>query len=249
LEGAVFLRREIIKEGKTVNEAIDLACAQLGVTRDTTDFEILELPKKAFLGLKSSMAKVRVVVMEEDEKSTQTPKEEGKRERETKHKLPIEEADLKLVADGLVSYLKGILENFGVTEASFESELTEKIHTMHIKIENNQNLDLFEKNDGELVLALQHMGNVYLNKRYSGAKFPRIVLNLNNCVEKRSKRIEELVRDVAKIVLKTGVSSSLKPMSSYERMLVHTMVATLPGVGSNSIGEGANRRVILFAKD
>ncbi|GHU85069.1 hypothetical protein FACS1894198_2190 [Clostridia bacterium] len=243
------MSREIIKEGKTVNEAIDLACAQLGVTRDTTDFEILELPKKAFLGLKNTMAKVKVVVVEESEKPAQTCKKEDKQKAEPKRKTPIKKENFKLVADDLTNYLKKILENFGITEADFESELTEKTHIVHIKIENNPNLDLFEKNNGELIMALQHMGNVYLNKRYSETKFPRIILNLNNCVEKREKRIEELVRDAAKVVLKTRISSSLKPMSSYERMLVHTVVATLPRIGSNSIGEGINRRVILFAKD
>ncbi|GHV30763.1 hypothetical protein FACS189481_5360 [Clostridia bacterium] len=242
------MSREIIKEGKTVNEAIDLACAQLGVTRDTTDFEILELPKKAFLGFKNTMAKVKVVVVEEGEKPPSAPKED-KQKAEQKKKAPIKKEDFKLVTDDLTNYLKKILENFGITEANFESEQTEKTHMVHIKIENNPNLDLFEKNNGELTMALQHMGNVYLNKRYSETKFPRIIINLNNCVEKRSKRIEELVREVAKVVLKTRVSSSLEPMSSYDRMLVHTVVGTLPGIGSNSVGEGPNRRVVLFAKN
>lgn len=56
--------RELIKEGRDVNDAIDLACEALGVARDTVDFEIISLPKRGFLGLKNTPAKVRVYIEE-----------------------------------------------------------------------------------------------------------------------------------------------------------------------------------------
>lgn len=60
--------REIIKEARSVEEAIDLACQELGVERDVIEFEIISLPKRGFLGLKHFPAKVRVCV-EEPEKA------------------------------------------------------------------------------------------------------------------------------------------------------------------------------------
>ena len=56
------MKLEIISTGKTVEEAIEAGCRELGVERDRTDFEIIERPKKAFLGLKLIPAKVRVFV-------------------------------------------------------------------------------------------------------------------------------------------------------------------------------------------
>ena len=56
--------REVIQEAKTVEEAIDLACQQLGVDRGDAEFEILTLPKRGFLGLRNTPAKVRVYVEE-----------------------------------------------------------------------------------------------------------------------------------------------------------------------------------------
>lgn len=57
--------KEVTTTGKTVDLAIEEACQQLGVSRDTVEFEIIDLPKKGFLGLKSYPAKVRVFVHED----------------------------------------------------------------------------------------------------------------------------------------------------------------------------------------
>ncbi|HAN44162.1 MAG TPA: single-stranded DNA-binding protein [Ruminococcaceae bacterium] len=54
--------KEYIDTGKTVDEAIDAACEKLGVSKEDVNFEILDLPKKGFLGIKSTPAKVRVYI-------------------------------------------------------------------------------------------------------------------------------------------------------------------------------------------
>ncbi|SDE77117.1 RNA-binding cell elongation regulator Jag/EloR [Sporomusa acidovorans] len=53
----------IEKTGKTIDEAIELALAELGVTRDRIDYEILEVPSKGLFGfIGSKLAKVKVTV-------------------------------------------------------------------------------------------------------------------------------------------------------------------------------------------
>ena len=54
--------KESIKTAKTVDEAIDAACLELGVDREAVEFEIIDLPKKSMMGLKFTPAKVRVTV-------------------------------------------------------------------------------------------------------------------------------------------------------------------------------------------
>ncbi len=56
------MKLEIISTGKTVEEAIENGRRALGVEDEQTDFEILERPKKTFLGLRHIPAKVRVFV-------------------------------------------------------------------------------------------------------------------------------------------------------------------------------------------
>lgn len=50
--------QELIATGKTVDDAVASACAQLGLSRDAVNVEVLELPKKKLFG--SVPAKVRV---------------------------------------------------------------------------------------------------------------------------------------------------------------------------------------------
>ena len=45
------MNREIIATGRTVDEALEKAYDQLGVSQGEAQFEIIDLPKKGFLGL------------------------------------------------------------------------------------------------------------------------------------------------------------------------------------------------------
>ena len=54
------MNREVIATGKSVDEALKRGYELLGVAEGEAQFEILETPKKGFLGLGSSPAKVRV---------------------------------------------------------------------------------------------------------------------------------------------------------------------------------------------
>lgn len=55
------------KTGKTVEEAIEMALAELGVVRDRIDYEVVEAPSKGLFGLIGNKpAKVRVTVRKVD---------------------------------------------------------------------------------------------------------------------------------------------------------------------------------------
>ena len=54
------MKKEVVMTGKNVEEAVELACRELGASRDSVQVEIIELQKKAFFGLKVTPAKVRV---------------------------------------------------------------------------------------------------------------------------------------------------------------------------------------------
>lgn len=56
--------KELIISGKTVDEAVEEACQQLGLSRDDVHVEIIESPKKRLFG--SSPAKVRVTENEDN---------------------------------------------------------------------------------------------------------------------------------------------------------------------------------------
>ncbi|MEG6568521.1 DNA-binding protein [Thermoanaerobacterium thermosaccharolyticum] len=54
--------REIIKTGKTVEEAINAGLIELGISRDMVDIEIIDEGSKGFLGLLGKQAIVKIIV-------------------------------------------------------------------------------------------------------------------------------------------------------------------------------------------
>jgi len=58
------MKREIVKQAKTVEEAIALGAAELGVDAAAVAHEVLEQPKKGLFGIGSVPAKVRITYVE-----------------------------------------------------------------------------------------------------------------------------------------------------------------------------------------
>ena len=54
------MEKTIITTGKTIDEAVEAALAQLALTRDDITYEVLALPKSGFLGIGAQPAKVQV---------------------------------------------------------------------------------------------------------------------------------------------------------------------------------------------
>lgn len=56
------MNREVVATGRTVENALEKAYEEIGLSRDEAQFEILDLPRKGFLGFGGTPAKVRVFV-------------------------------------------------------------------------------------------------------------------------------------------------------------------------------------------
>ena len=81
--------REIIKQASTVDEAIELALRELGLSREQVTCEVLEYPEKRFFFRKP--AKVKVIEIEEEfsvknlfEEKKPEPKQEKPAKKENK---------------------------------------------------------------------------------------------------------------------------------------------------------------------
>ena len=54
------MEKSIITTGKTIDDAVEAALKQLGLTRDDVSYQVLALPKSGFLGIGAVPAKVQV---------------------------------------------------------------------------------------------------------------------------------------------------------------------------------------------
>lgn len=99
---------------------------------------------------------------------------------------------------------------------------------------------------GEVLTAIQFVLSLMVQS--DNETWLPVRLNVNNYREQRSEALEMLARNTANRVLETGQALSLPNLSSYERRLIHSVLAEVPGVISYSEGEGRNR-VLIIALD
>jgi spoIIIJ-associated protein len=76
-------------------------------------------------------------------------------------------------------------------------------------------------------------------------RWVRITVDVNGFKARRREEIAAMAREVAQRVASSGQDEELEPMTSFERKIVHDVIAEVPGAQSNSVGEDPNRRVVV----
>lgn len=96
---------------------------------------------------------------------------------------------------------------------------------------------------GENLNSLQRMLSLISYK--SLGEWKRIIVDVSGYRDERQARLEELAENAAKRVRFLQDPVTLPPMSAFERRVIHLKVSEIPGVSTESTGEGRERRVVI----
>lgn len=267
--------REFIEvTGKTEEEAVAKALAQLGLDRDDVSVEILERAKSGFLGLGSCPAKVRVSygeetddapVFQEEPQAPQTaapaPKQEKKQEksaerRPEKKKEPKQPAVKEMPAPQATQDLgEEVNDEKAAAIRTFLTGLLEQMESpaqvrVYLPEKGRYKVILEGENLGALIgrrgetLDAIQQLTSYAVNRSASGRV-RVQLDAEGYREKREQSLQHLARKVAGKVTKYRRSVTLEPMNAYERHVIHTALQDVPGVTTYSTGTEPNRRVIV----
>ncbi len=91
--------------------------------------------------------------------------------------------------------------------------------------------------------ALQHIARLLVRKK-TDEKI-KFVLDVNNYRQEKNKSVADLARQAAEQALREGRAIIMRPMSAYERRLVHMELAGDTNIVTESIGEGESRKVVV----
>lgn len=261
--------KEAIGFGNTVDEAKEDAILKLGAKiEEDVQIEIISLPKKKVLGLfGGAQAEVKAYVERPDKPAKKNNKPAKKAENNTKgdkkvksepkksepkqeKKEKVEKPEVEAVDQSLISaesptgkaiaYLNAILKNLGCENVEVKAAVRENGALI---ILDGEGLGVVIGHRGETLDALQHLVSLAANN--SGGYF-KVTLNIGDYREKREQTLRSLALRVAEQVKRNSRNRALEPMSAYERRIIHTAVQEIEGVCSASIGEGKNRRVVIF---
>ena len=140
-------------------------------------------------------------------------------------------------------YLQGILKAMGIQA---ELKVNAGSESALIDIQAGKNGAVIGKH-GDTLDALQYL--TFMIANHGDKEYYRIILNSANYRERRRKTLEELATKIAKNVLRTGRQTMLEPMNPYERRIIHSVIAEIDGVTSQSTGEEPYRKVIISSEN
>ncbi|WP_077532777.1 RNA-binding cell elongation regulator Jag/EloR [Massiliimalia massiliensis] len=226
------MMKELITSGKTVEEAMQKACEQLGVTEEQCNVEVLQQPKKSLFGIIKTEAQVKVTVKESAAK--QKVEKSG-----TEKSVQGDNREAKVEA--AVHYLTDVLGKMDLN-VTIDVEMKEDSAILTLV---GENLGILIGRHGETLDALQYLTSLVCN-RVEGSYF-RITLDCGNYREKREEALKELAKKISVKVKRTGRSQTLEPMNPYERRIIHAVLTDIDGVTSKSKGEEPYRRVVVIS--
>ena len=259
--------KSIEKTGRTEDDAVNAALAELGLSRDDVSVEIITRAKSGFLGIGAVQAKVRVSYEAPDEpapapKPAAPAAPAAKAEPKAKPAAKAASAPVKAAApkaeapaekkaapaDGdepadyaaIRSFLTGLLERMNV-EA--EIEITPRENDgVNVNL-TGSGMGAIIGRRGETLDAIQHLTNYVVNR--GNEKHLHISVDAEAYRSKREESLTRLAEKMAEKAIKYKRSMALEPMNSYERHVIHTALQNYEGVTTSSTGVEPNRRVVV----
>lgn len=106
--------------------------------------------------------------------------------------------------------------------------------------------ELLQAQTGELLEALQHLINQVFGRSLTGSA--RLVCDVHGFRATREAELQAMAKHAANQVRQTGRAFTFEPMSANERRIIHLTLADSPDLFTESIGEGADRKLRIACK-
>jgi spoIIIJ-associated protein len=212
--------REVEKRAGSVEEAVEAALADLGISEEAAIVEVVQEPKGGFLGVGGHEAVVRV-----------RPKSEAP--------APM---DLEEQADAAADFVEELLVKMDIDAIA---EPNPRGDHMYVDIVDGPEDDmaLLIGRHGQTLEAIQELMRMAVGRHLD--QRIRVIVDVEDYRKRREAKLEERARQLAEQVVGTGREEELEPMNAYERKLVHDAVAQVAGADTVSVGEEPNRYVVI----
>jgi len=223
----------IEKSAKTVQQAINEALDELGLSVDDVIIEVLDEGEGGgLLGLGRRPAKVRVTTEDDAATEPETTEYYGDDEDYAGDPETPEEAET-------TSYVASILSGIGIHGkiSSYREE-----DTLHIEV-TGQDCGAAIGRHGETLEAIQYLASLVANK-ISESRI-RVVVDSGGYRRRREDTLISMAERAADKVVRTGTQYNFDPMSPAERRIIHSALQNIPGVTTYSEGEEPERHVVI----
>jgi len=258
----------------TVEEALAQGLNQLGLTADAVSVEVMDSGTKGLFGLGGRQVRVRISVNpppgEEQpasqpepipapakspsgvKKPASAPKVREARPQPDKKRIeekPIPRLDehdpLLDKAEDVVSKLIHLLGMKAQVSAHYDESSMDDRRNILVDV-RGEDLSALIGRHAETLNAFQYVASLIVGKE--SQQWVQLIIDVEGYRARREKQIRQLALRLAEQVIKTGRKTTMEPMPSSERRVVHLELRGHPAVTTESMGEEPYRKVVILPK-
>ena len=223
------MEKIITKTGKTVDEAIEAALSELGLSKEEASIEVISEPKSGLLGIGQKQAEVKVTAnVEENEEVVYYGDDEN-----------FEGDAVSEAEDQAVAFVAEVLSGIGI-HGNMDSYREDD--DIFISVTGADCGSAIGRH-GETLEAISYMTNLVANKNSENRV--RVHIDIGGYRKHREQVLTGLANKAAFKAKKTGRSVAMEAMNPAERRIVHSFLQNVSGVSTHSEGEEPERRVIV----
>lgn len=211
---------ELEVTAKTVDEAVQTALEQLGVTEDQVEVVVLKKGRSGVLGVGGDEAKISVRLLDQPQ------------ERNDAVRVAME------VLETLVKYME-ITAEISTTQAA-TGELP-----VALNIEGDD-LGVLIGRRGQTLASLQYIVRLIVAERLE--TWVPINVDIAGYKKRRYESLRDLALRLAEQVKTSRRPITLEPMPADERRIIHLALSDYPDVVTQSLGDGETRKVSILLK-
>lgn len=245
--------KETTKEGPSVAEALDAALEEMGVQQDAVEYEVVEeAGKRLFGGSRSATVRVwlkpatiaALKASDEDDGGEDTEDEDALVLEEDEDEEPeFSEEEIDKVADEAVAVINEIVGKFGIKPNVEEYEGDEGEIILDVV---GEDLGILIGRHGRTLDSLQILVSAITNRRVE-RRYP-VVVDISGYRYRRRLKLEDIAKRAAERVARQGKSMPLRPMTSFERKVIHMALRNDRRVTTESEGDEPFRQVVVHPK-
>jgi len=218
--------------GKTVEEAIEKALAQIGLDRSQVEVEVVRGGRSGILGIGSEDA--RVIVRPKTGQVAAGDGEGGEGG---------DEDDTAIAVEALEQLLSLMNIDATVRVRQPETPGDGAAIVKSVLDISGDDLGILIGRRGETLSSLQYVVNLIAGRRLKTRM--SFGVDVAGYRRRREESLKNLALHMADRVRSTRQIMTLEPMPPNERRIVHLALAQDPSVLTESIGEGENRKVVI----
>ncbi len=137
-----------------------------------------------------------------------------------------------------------LIEKMGFfPEVKIIQEAGEDAENIICNVDISQDSNILIGQYGVNLQALQHIARLLVRKKIEDRV--KFVLDINSYRQQKNESVVELAREASRQAVTEGRAVMMRPMSAYERRLVHMELSDNKDVVTESVGEGEGRKVVV----